>query len=435
MKRASIAIIGAGLAGLTAAYRLKQLGHSPIVYEARPRPGGRIYTIPVGDSYEELGGKSLQDGGDGKYILSLINELGLKTEVYSVKWGHKYIYQNNSYHPFDILKNFIPSKTNIDSLCKHFIQTTKSVGEIFDILFSCNPAARSFMAMWARNFDGSDAYHLAPEYIHFYLPLAYRFSCNYEKAVDEFDFISVQGGNSRLIGALVKQVVSIQYDHPLRSIKEINQTGYLLDFGNDRAVLANYVLFAIPCSTLRDIQIGTGIFASDQIQAIHTLQYGTNRKVLLPVTLSKAITEAIWTENTSIWFNKQNDVMTFYMGGSQGSLNAQQVNSLIKHELDVVKAFYPELNWPDEMPNLTTSDWEADQFSRGSYSNFGVGQAALFHPTIETQGEQMREVFRPAKNRILFAGEHTDIENPATMEGAALSGEKGARIMHRLIVS
>ena len=199
--------------------------------------------------------------------------------------------------------------------------------------------------------------------------------------------------------------------------------------------LANYVLFAIPCSTLRDIQIGAGIFASDQIQAIHTLQYGTNRKVLLPVKLSKTITEMIWTENTSIWFNKQSNVMTFYMGGSQGSLNAQQVHSLIKHELDVVKAFYPELHWLGEMPNLTISNWEADEFSKGSYSNFGVGQTTLFHPTIEAQGEQVREVFRSVKNRIVFAGEHTDIENPATMEGATLSGEKGARIMHSLIVS
>lgn len=433
--KTSIAIIGAGLAGLTAAYQLKKLGHDPIVYEARSRPGGRVYTVPVGQSYEELGGKSLQDGGDGQHVLNLIAELGLKTEAYSVRWGHQYIYQNNAYHPFDILKNFISAETNIDILCNYFIQTAKSLGEIFDILFFDNPAARSFMAMWARNFDGSDAYHLTPEYINFYLPLAYKFSCNSEKVVNQFNFISVKNGNSRLIEALAKQVGSIQYNSPLRLIKKIDNTKYLLDFGNDKTTLANYVLFAIPCSTLRAIQIDTGILASDQLQAINTLQYGTNRKVLLPVTPSKTITEAMWTENSSIWFNKHSDVMTFYMGGSQGLLNLKQIHSLIEHELATVKKFYPELNWSSEALDLTISSWEAEEFSKGSYSNFGVGQSALFHATIEEQGEQVREVFRSANKRMVFAGEHTDIENPATMEGAVLSGEKGARMMHRFVVS
>src|SRR5882762_7884841 len=40
-----VAIIGAGLAGLVAAYELKWLGHQVTVFEARSRPGGRVFTI------------------------------------------------------------------------------------------------------------------------------------------------------------------------------------------------------------------------------------------------------------------------------------------------------------------------------------------------------------------------------------------------------
>ncbi len=38
-------IIGAGLAGLVAAFELKRQGHRPIVLEAQNRVGGRVYTL------------------------------------------------------------------------------------------------------------------------------------------------------------------------------------------------------------------------------------------------------------------------------------------------------------------------------------------------------------------------------------------------------
>src|SRR5919204_6379930 len=40
-----IVVVGAGLAGLTAAYRLKQAGYAAQVYEASDRTGGRCWTV------------------------------------------------------------------------------------------------------------------------------------------------------------------------------------------------------------------------------------------------------------------------------------------------------------------------------------------------------------------------------------------------------
>src|SRR5258708_27224644 len=40
-----VVIVGAGMAGLTAAYELLKAGHEPIILEARQRVGGRIFTL------------------------------------------------------------------------------------------------------------------------------------------------------------------------------------------------------------------------------------------------------------------------------------------------------------------------------------------------------------------------------------------------------
>ena len=42
-----VIVLGAGLAGLSAAYEIDKAGHDVTVLEARSRPGGRVFTIRV----------------------------------------------------------------------------------------------------------------------------------------------------------------------------------------------------------------------------------------------------------------------------------------------------------------------------------------------------------------------------------------------------
>src|SRR5258706_2945327 len=56
VKGASVLIIGAGLAGLVAAYELKKAGYRVQVLEYNDRVGGRCWTLRGGDAYTELGG-------------------------------------------------------------------------------------------------------------------------------------------------------------------------------------------------------------------------------------------------------------------------------------------------------------------------------------------------------------------------------------------
>ena len=55
-KGASVVILGAGLAGMTAAIELERAGYNVNVLEYNARPGGRNWSLRGGDVYTELGG-------------------------------------------------------------------------------------------------------------------------------------------------------------------------------------------------------------------------------------------------------------------------------------------------------------------------------------------------------------------------------------------
>ena len=73
-----VMVVGAGLAGLTAASELVAAGHSVVVVEARGRVGGRTLNHPLGHGkVVEVGGQWVGPGQDR--VLARIKRLGLKT--------------------------------------------------------------------------------------------------------------------------------------------------------------------------------------------------------------------------------------------------------------------------------------------------------------------------------------------------------------------
>jgi monoamine oxidase len=76
--RADVCIVGAGFAGLAAAWRLKQAGARVVVLEATPRVGGRSYTVRRRDGgWVDWGGQWVGSTQDRFY--ALIKEMGAET--------------------------------------------------------------------------------------------------------------------------------------------------------------------------------------------------------------------------------------------------------------------------------------------------------------------------------------------------------------------
>lgn len=106
----SIVILGAGIAGLTAAYELGKAGYDVTVLEARDRPGGRNWTARGGDTVVETDGTTQRCGFDrGQYMnmgparipqhhitIDYCRELGVPLEVFTNANADAYYYQENT---------------------------------------------------------------------------------------------------------------------------------------------------------------------------------------------------------------------------------------------------------------------------------------------------------------------------------------------------
>ncbi len=95
----AVAIVGGGIAGLTAAYRLKQRGVRVVVYEASERVGGAIRTRRSDGYIAELGPNSLSTPSPALRIL--IAELGLEPSLVAASPAAKkrYVVRKNRLLP------------------------------------------------------------------------------------------------------------------------------------------------------------------------------------------------------------------------------------------------------------------------------------------------------------------------------------------------
>ncbi len=76
-----VVIVGAGAAGLYAAYTLDNLGYSVLLLEASDRHGGRVYSDTLGDVGIERGAESLYGKNNNFIYNDVKSEYGASAQV------------------------------------------------------------------------------------------------------------------------------------------------------------------------------------------------------------------------------------------------------------------------------------------------------------------------------------------------------------------
>ncbi len=434
-KTPQVAIIGAGLSGLTAAYRLSQQGISAKIFEARERAGGKAFTYYAGSTFEELGGKLLHYDDDATHIHTLLAELGLKIESSEIPCSSQPYYKNGEAHDYyAFFKNGpLPNQETYDQLVKQ-AHKSRTMQDVLQWFFADHPELLHTFTLRLMNYEGPTTDNLG---IYFVDPFWKFYIREYENAAKQAEggtpvltLDSIQGGASRLVYALCAKLKgTIHYRRAMQGLYRNSSGNLTIEFEDGSSESFDKVIFAIPCSILRNIEVEPSLIPSDQIEAIHSLEYGTLGKILLPV---RGRQEDAWIAHATNFisiFNKDRSFLTLYCSDQSLWLSFHDlyvVEKKLQEILQMVKTLYPCLEITGE-PILI--NWALEPYSKGSYSHFGIDQFDRFNQKSIVFEEEVKHAFRPVDEQIFFAGEHTAFKYYATLEGAVESGDRAARMV------
>jgi monoamine oxidase len=434
----SCVVIGAGLAGLSAAYRLKQKNWQVTVLEARDRLGGRVLTHHFCEAPElncELGGEWI--GKNHKVMRNLCEELKLGLQ------GHQYV--NSFWNQLTPAKMIPPGQwcmsAEAHAIWKKFQAEFKEFGlkrlkkmdeidwwtQLKELGFPPEDLLRRDLmdsTDFGETIRMNSAYTAATEYL----------SGKNEQVddSDEMDF-KVRGGNSRLINRLARKIGlnNIRTEQVVVGIRQINRRVHVQVEGTGVAISADYCVCAIPAHCMIDLDWGKQP-PKQHLEAAAQLQYARITKTA--VLCSRRFWPKPRASGYSVCTNLASDFCfdsTFGQEGTKGILcsyavgdKAVDIASSPQDELkywivkDVANA--NGLNWSGEDSKknalaLQQQPWQADRFTRGAYAFYRPGQWFT-----------VRSALQKRFGRVFFAGEHI-AEWQGFMEGAVQTGYAAAK--------
>jgi monoamine oxidase len=441
-----IVVVGAGLSGLTVGYRLKKAGYPVTIYEARNRPGGRVFTVRLNGAPHELGGHDLNAGGKAENISRLAQELGLgfDTQVVSARsWFYDSMKK-------EVISVGSDSRARIETVTSETIRkmgdlekSHSDLGQVLNQFFSDQPLLRRVFEAKMKSMTGSETPFLSSSYATEDFLWLLKQSAEWDRLVERRQ---IRGGNGKLVLALAEFLKNdVKYSMPLTAIQKSPQGGLELLFEKGKKVRADILVLTLPGSVMRFLRIDDGIIPGKQLDALLSLQYGTVSQLLVPVKLSTEHSGSVLSDHVLAWFNLPNkNVMTFFYSGTDAILNdtSPTFTESLERDLGAVQAVFRGVTLSGKKAVVKPRDvqfssyesavgvsWPREPYTLGGYTNISLQHATKFKERTKAYGESVIEMFRPVNGAVFFAGEHTALENPATMEGAVESGERTARML------
>lgn len=446
-----IAIVGAGIAGLHAAYILKQAGFTAQVYEASGRVGGRIFSVTnaMGKGlWTEMGGEFIDSGHTD--MLNLVKHFNLPTidrKAPSELALKEYCYYFNKtlYQVKDILEALRPVtkqlKRDIASLSNNIGFTNHTQADIaLDNMTVMQYAEKLGINGWFKAFMyncytaeyGMDANEQSA--LNFLTLVAPDEKGEFSPYGSSDERFSVAGGNEKICQALAASLnQQVNKSHILTAIQQNNSGKYVLSFTDDNKkttdVTADIVLITIPFTVLRDVDIKIPLPAW-KINTIKNLGYGSNSKIFVGVN------QRLWrkqgyggytfTDNglmngyDSTQMQNNNDgpgVFVIAPGGKAGVEAGKDFSRMKQESITQLDEIFPGVK---EQFNGRVQywNWPGYPFNKGSYMSYKAGQYTTM------QGAQFKPV-----DSLYFAGEHCSISSQGFMNGAAETGRMAAEMI------
>ena len=420
-------VIGAGLAGLAAAYRLSQRGWQVEVFETQPRIGGRVLSYRFPESPDlvcELGGEWI--GADHCAMRRLAGVFGLELLPHE----YSFFFWNGR----DRSQKFLPGEwcfsakasKNFDAFKKRFLHYTKAqlkgldqldwwtklslIGFTHDELLQ-----RDLMDStdFGESIRQASAYTAATEYL-----------CS--NVTDEMDS-KITGGNSRLIHALARSIGKTRVHTNARVEKVVQRSAKVkvVLAGGDEAT-ADFCICTIPAPCLRGIHWDPPL-PPKQDDAAKQIQY--SRIMKSAVLYRERFWPAPKNGGFSVFTSRVSDFCfdSTYLQQSPGAILCSYA---IGEKADDLAAEPDEKNvmrWiTDDIVKATSSrtkphprairtlPWQLQKGIGGAYAFYRPGQWFTVRPILQQP-----------HGCVLFAGEHL-AEWQGFMEGAVNTGEAAA---------
>lgn len=421
-----IAIIGAGLAGLTAAYRLHQAGIRADIFEAQNRVGGRVFSTQLKDylgepSTVEWGGQSITDGGNTHHLFNLIKAFSLSTQETLIKL-HSRIYHNHTYTDFNqAIANTSLTIEAIETCAKH----AKSIGHLIDALFKDNPIAHQALLTRMTAYEGVDAYeqsiyHNLDTFIHAISGGLSKFHDAFSPEKYKILMSGIVGGNQRLPNLIAQKLSDTLHLQKMLSKIILTEGGIQLLFSDKTIYTYDKVILAVPVSLYEKIDLSESHIPKDILNTIYNIGFGQNYKIAIPFNLhTRNDYRSVMTENTVSFFNVEEKIALMY--ATKPLKNVETLCQITGKGLGLEKQDYN---------NFVMHDWNQDPYALGSYSGYSVKVSKELDVHTTYNNIIYKKLFVPIENKLFFAGEHTTIlDCIGTMEAAVESGDRIAEAL------
>ena len=408
--RPRVIVVGAGLAGLYAAWLLHEAGDDVMVFEARDRVGGRTWshTLPDG-TVVERGGEFIAPGDSALH--GLCATLGLELVPHGFSFDRRPTVEQPAPTADEIAATFDAAR---DRTAARLAAGSLDFAAA-DVLTSTERRTPAEAAV-ARRLETSLTVRLSR------VSARRTFSGQahlYDPAV------RVRGGNQAVALEIARRLgTRVSLRTPVAGVVH-DHDGSTVRLASGEEISAAAVVLALPLPLLAELDLRPGLPPAVAAATARSV-FGDAAKLHVPLagrprSAGVASPRELWWCWTSIAASGgplAAPVLSAFAGGADAIAAVGAADGATRWAAEAI-ALRPDA---EAKAGAFVTHWGAEPWTRGSYTCHGIGSTR----------EDDQAWARPWGS-VVLGGEHTAGPSAGTMNGAAMSGARAARVVSELL--